>query len=123
MQRFLKDLQRNNDRNGQDDSTSRSREGSSSVAGAVQDYSDEAKATFTRGMALHLLGSRRGSGSSEAETEIGSPAARDPQTKPVGFDAVDHSCLEDGTRDVGRGTGGLGEGKNLGHLDGFRRLR
>ncbi|CAN0102719.1 unnamed protein product [Ectocarpus sp. 12 AP-2014] len=108
MQRFLKDLQRNKDRAGQDDLTSRNREGSSSVAGAVQNYSNEARATVARGMALHLLGSCRGSGSSEAKTEIGSPAARDPQTKPVGFDAVDHYCLEDGTRDVGRETGGLG---------------
>ncbi|CBJ31134.1 conserved unknown protein [Ectocarpus siliculosus] len=117
MQRFLTDLQRNNDRNGQEDFTPRNRRGSSSVAGAVQDNSDEARATAARGMALHLLGSRRGSGSSEAKTEIGSPAARDPQTKPGGFDADGH-CLEDGIRIVGRGTGGLEEEENPGNLDG-----
>lgn len=117
MQRFLTDLQRNNDRNRQEDITSRNRRGSSSVAGAVQHDNDEARATVARGMALHLLGSRRGSGSSEAKTEIGSPAARDPRTKPGGFDAVGHS-LEDGMRSVGRGTGELEEEEHLGNLGG-----
>ncbi|CAM9490330.1 unnamed protein product [Ectocarpus fasciculatus] len=118
MKRFLTDLQRNNDRNGQEVFTSRNRRGSLPVTGAVQDDSSgEARSTVARGMALHLLGSRRGSGSSEAKTEIGSPAARDPHTKPGGFDGVGH-CLEDGTRFVGRGTGGLEEEEKLENLDG-----
>lgn len=117
MQRFLTDLQRNNDRNGQEVCMLRNRRGSLSVAGAVQDDSDDAQATVARRMARHLLGSHRGSGSSEAKTEIGSPAARDPQKNPGGFDPVGH-CLEDGTRNVGRGTGGLGEEESLGNLDG-----
>lgn len=95
MRRFLIDLQRNSDINEDENILPRSRRGSAlSVVPAVRDgHQHDAQTTASaimeasnvavieendraRGTALHLLESHRSSGSSEAKTEIGSPAAR-----------------------------------------------